>query len=150
MQQTSNAYTRRIPFADTDAAGVVHFSKILCYVEEAVHAYLFELGLDVSSPREGWPIVKVDIDYRKPLFFNQEVDVSVEPFSSGRSSVSWSFAVFCDGVMNAEGILTNVRVDGEGKAFPIPPILQNTINQEEAEDAEEIEEAEDAEEIEKK
>lgn len=133
MQETSQAYTRRVTFADTDAAGVVHFSKILCYVEEAIHAYLLELNLDVVSSREGWPIVKVDVDYRRPLHFNDEVDISIEPFSSGRSSVSWSFAVFCDGVMNAEGILTNVRVDGQGKSQDIPMVLKDQISQTEVE-----------------
>ena len=129
MQETHQAYTRRVHFADTDAAGVVHFSKILCYVEEAEHAYLLSLGLDVVSEREGWPIVKVDVDYRRPLRFNEEVDISIEPFSCGRSSVSWSFAVFCDGVMAAEGIITTVRVDGTGKSQEIPSILRSKVSQ---------------------
>ena len=129
MQETFQAYTRRVPFADTDAAGVVHFSKILCYVEEAEHAFLLSLGLDVASEREGWPIVKVDVDYRRPLVFNEEVDISIEPFSCGRTSVSWSFAVFCDGAMVAEGIITTVRVDGAGKAQEIPEILRNKVTE---------------------
>ena len=134
MQETYQAYTRRVTFADTDAAGVVHFSKILCYVEEAEHAYLLALGLDVVSDREGWPIVKVDVDYRRPLKFNDEVDISIEPFSGGRSSVSWSFAAFCDGGMVAEGIITTVRVDGNGKAQELPEILREKISKSEAED----------------
>ena len=136
MQETFQAYTRRVPFADTDAAGVVHFSRILCYVEEAEHAYLLALGLDVASEREGWPIVKVDVDYRRPLVFNEEVDISIEPFSCGKTSVSWSFAVFCDGAMVAEGIITTVRVDGSGKAQEIPEILRNKVT-EQNEDVEE-------------
>ena len=131
MQQTHLAYTRRVHFADTDAAGVVHFSKILCYVEEAEHTYLLSLGLDVASEREGWPIVKVDVDYRRPLRFDEEVDISIAPFSCGRSSVSWSFAVFCDGAMAAEGIITTVRVDGYGKAQEIPEIIRDRVNESE-------------------
>ena len=128
MQETLQAYTRRVTFADTDAAGVVHFSKILCYIEEAEHAYLLSLGLDVVSERECWPIVKVDVDYRRPLRFNDEVDISIEPFSGGRTSVSWSFAVFCDGAMVAEGILTTVRVDGQGKSQELPEVLREQIS----------------------
>ena len=130
MQETHQAYTRRVHFADTDAAGVVHFSKILCFVEEAEHAYLLSLGLDVVSEREGWPIVKVDVDYRRPLYFNEDVDISIEPFSCGRSSVSWSFAAFCDGAMAAEGIITTVRVDGSGKPQEIPDIIRNKVAEE--------------------
>ncbi|MDB9741322.1 acyl-CoA thioesterase [Akkermansiaceae bacterium] len=140
MRQSQQAYTRRVPFADTDAAGVVHFSKILCYIEEAEHAYLLNLGLDVVSEREGWPVVKVDIDYRKPLRFNDEVDISIEPFSIGKTSVSWSFAVFCDGNMVAEGILTTVRVDGVGKSCEIPEVIKQSIqNKETTEEGDEDE-----------
>ena len=127
MLESQHAYTRRVTFADTDAAGVVHFSKILCYVEEAEHAFLLGLGFDVVSEREGWPIVKVDIDYRRPLKFNDEVDILIEPFSGGKASVTWSFAVFVDGAMAAEGILTTVRVDGNGKPQEIPSILREEI-----------------------
>lgn len=139
MSEPHQTYTRRVNFADTDAAGVVHFSNILCFIEEAEHAYLLALGLDVVSEREGWPVVKVDIDYRKPLRFNDEVDIAIEPFASGKTSVSWSFAVFCDGVMVAEGILTTVRVDGVGKPSDIPEVLKNKINASE----EDIDEEED-------
>jgi acyl-CoA thioester hydrolase len=127
MLEALNAYTRRVTFADTDAAGVVHFSRILCFVEEAEHAFLLSLGFDVISEREGWPIVKVDVDYRRPLRFNDEVDVIIEPFSGGKSSVTWSFAVFVDGAIAAEGIITTVRVDGSGKPQEIPEILSNQI-----------------------
>lgn len=136
MQKTQQAYTRRVSFADTDAARVVHFSKILCYVEEAEHAFLLSLGLDVVSEREGWPIVKVDVDYRRPLRFNEEVDISIEPFSSGKTSVSWSFGVFCDGTMVAEGIFTTVRVDGQGKPTEIPEVLRDCISKEALNDEE--------------
>ena len=68
-----------------------------------------------------------------------EVDIAIEPFASGKTSVSWSFAVFCDGVMVAEGILTTVRVDGVGKPSDIPEVLKNKINASE----EDIDEEED-------
>ncbi len=142
MLESQHAYTRSVTFADTDAAGVVHFSKILCFVEEAEHAFLLALGFDVVSEREGWPIVKVDIDYRRPLSFNEEVDILIEPFSGGKTSVTWSFGVFVDGTMAAEGIITTVRVDGNGKPQEIPEILRNKILQSEQAEEEEGEEAE--------
>jgi len=142
MSEISHAYTRHVHFADTDAAGVVHFSKILCFVEEAEHAYLLGLGFDVVSEREGWPIVKVDVDYRRPLKFNDEVDISIEPFSGGKSSVTWSFGVFCDGMLVAEGIITTVRVDGSGKPVEIPQVLRERIEEASSEIDEEDEDDE--------
>src|SRR3990172_6068366 len=44
-------YRRRVQFADTDVAGVVHFSWIARYMEEAEHALWREAGLSIA-PRD--------------------------------------------------------------------------------------------------
>jgi len=121
-------YTRSVPFADTDAAGVVHFSRILCYVEESIHAYLQDSDVAVHSPQSGWPLVKVDVDYRRPIRFGAQLEIQVEPFSLGRSSVSWSFAVAEGEAMVAEGIITTVHVDGGGQSQELPEILRSKVN----------------------
>jgi len=117
-------YTRNVQFADTDAAGVVHFSRILCYVEEAVHAFLTDKDITVLGVDDGWPLVKVDVDYRKPLRFGNELEINVDPISVGRTSVTWSFAVMHGEDMAAEGIITTVHVDGNARAKAIPVVLQ--------------------------
>jgi acyl-CoA thioesterase FadM len=63
-------YQRRVAFADTDAAGVVHFSRLLCYVEEAEHALLAELKIPLMGDDKdggGWPRVHIDCNYFAPL-----------------------------------------------------------------------------------
>jgi len=117
-------YHRSVQFADTDAAGVVHFSRILCYVEEAVHAFLASKDITVLGPEDGWPLVKVDVDYRKPLRFGNTLEINVEPFSVGRTSVTWSFAVMHGEDMAAEGIITTVHVDGSARVKAIPASLK--------------------------
>ena len=38
-------YFRRVEFSDTDTAGLIHFSAMLKYMEEAEHAFYRSLGL---------------------------------------------------------------------------------------------------------
>ena len=73
-------YHRRVAFAETDAAGMVHFSVFLRYVEEAEHALWREAGLsivDLASPY-GFPRIAFAIEYHAPLKFEDEIEVHVD------------------------------------------------------------------------
>ena len=70
---------RRVEFADTDTAGVVHFSAFFRYMEEAEHAFYRSLGGSayVWTPDrvEGMPRVSAHCEYRQPLHYAEEVEV---------------------------------------------------------------------------
>lgn len=111
-------YQRHVAFADTDAAGVVHFSRLLCYVEEAEHALLDDLGIPLMGSGDkagGWPRVHVDCDYFAPLGPGADVEVILIPEKVGRTSVSWNFTVLCGGTDVAKGSMKTVRVNADGK-----------------------------------
>ena len=42
-------YKRRVQFAETDLAGIVHFSTIFRYMEEAEHALWRAAGLTIAE-----------------------------------------------------------------------------------------------------
>lgn len=71
--------TRRVQFHETDAAGVVHFSRYFLYMEEAEHALWRAAGLSIH-PRHaeiGWPRVHAAFDYHRALRFEDEFEVHV-------------------------------------------------------------------------
>ncbi|MDF1754818.1 MAG: thioesterase family protein [Verrucomicrobiales bacterium] len=81
-------YRRRVEFADTDVAGIMHFSNFFRFMEVTEHAFYRELGLSVhpfndeisdsgDSPKVGWPRVHASADYRMPLKFEEEVEVEL-------------------------------------------------------------------------
>lgn len=119
----SFSHQRRVAFADTDAAGVVHFSRILCYVEEAEHAFLKQQGIPLLG-NGGWPRVHVECDYSAPLRPEDSADISISPEEIGRSSIVWKFAVRCDGKLCASGRMKTVRVNSEGKPVPLDETWQ--------------------------
>ena len=41
--------TRRVEFADTDMAGIIHFANYYRYMEEAEHTFIRSLGLSVGD-----------------------------------------------------------------------------------------------------
>ena len=43
-------YSRRVQFAETDLAGIVHFSWMFRYMEEAEHALWRAAGLSIADP----------------------------------------------------------------------------------------------------
>lgn len=80
-------YRRRVTFAETDLAGIVHFANFYRYMEEAEHAFYRSLGFSVhptDEPRVGWPRVHASCDFRRPLRFEDEfiVEVLIEEIRS--------------------------------------------------------------------
>ena len=78
MQQTHLAYTRRVHFADTDAAGVVHNIAYLRYIEENRTLLGFELGLDykeMSKEKKYGAVVRTEIDYKSPALLGDNIIV---------------------------------------------------------------------------
>lgn len=81
-------YRRRVEFADTDVAGIMHFANFFRFMEVTEHAFYRELGFSVhpfndevsdteDSPKVGWPRVHASADYRMPLKFEEEVEVEL-------------------------------------------------------------------------
>ena len=74
-------YLRQIYLADTDAAGVVYFAKGLEICHQAYEESLAEAGINLNQTiREGktaLPIVRAEIDFLRPIFLGDEIQVSL-------------------------------------------------------------------------
>jgi len=72
-------YQRRVQFAETDLAGIVHFSTMFRYIEEAEHAMWRACGLSIAERdgHLGWPRLRAALEFRSPLRFEEEFEVLV-------------------------------------------------------------------------
>lgn len=79
-------HRRIVEFADTDVAGIMHFSNFFRFMESAEHAFYRSLGFSVhpfrhgvgmGGPNVGWPRVHASADYRLPLHFEEEVEIEL-------------------------------------------------------------------------
>ena len=115
-------YTRRVAFAETDAAGVVHFSRLPVILEEAVHDFFRQMGIPVFEPGGlGWPVVALGIDYRSPARFGEKLTVELAIPKLGRSSAAFNFLCRNGDRTVCEGRMTLCLTDfTAGKAVEIP------------------------------
>ena len=129
--------TRRVDFADTDVAGIVHFSNFFRYMEAAEVAFLRELGLSVQMPYEGmelgFPRVSASCDFVRPARFDDLLTIAVRVENVGRKSITYVFEFFRDDELLARGRVTSVccRVspDRSFESIEIPASLRARLEE---------------------
>ena len=131
---------RRVEWADTDCAGIVHFTSFQRYVESTEHAFWRSLGLSVhmgeGKEQQGWPRLSVHCDFVKPARFEQLLNVSIRILKIGNTTLRYGFWIFDDegttsGLM-AHGELTIIHVGfdpstGRLKKAPIPEKVRRLL-----------------------
>jgi YbgC/YbaW family acyl-CoA thioester hydrolase len=87
--------TRRVEFAETDMAGIVHFSNFFRMMEAAEHAFFRSLGFTIHGHEEGvttgWPRVSATCDYARPLRFEEEVEIHLVVAEVRSRSIRYEF-----------------------------------------------------------
>jgi YbgC/YbaW family acyl-CoA thioester hydrolase len=85
--------TRRVEFADTDMAGIVHFANFFRYMESAEHEFLRSRSLSVAMDWEGqhigFPRVSASCDFQNPVRFEDVMDVEVVLARIGSKSLTF-------------------------------------------------------------
>jgi YbgC/YbaW family acyl-CoA thioester hydrolase len=104
--------SRRVDFADTDMAGIIHFSNYFRYMEFAEVAFLRSLGLSVAmawgEEHLGFPRVSATCDFLRPIRFEDVVDIDVRVERVGSKSVTYSFEFTHKGETVARGKVSAV------------------------------------------
>jgi acyl-CoA thioester hydrolase len=104
--------SRRVEFADTDMAGIVHFSNFFRYMESAEVDFLRSLGLSVTLTWEGQPVsfprVAASCDYIRPATFQDVLDVAVTVRRLGTKSITYGFDFFKKDELIARGQVSSV------------------------------------------
>ncbi len=127
--------TRRVQFADTDLAGVLHFSNYFRYMEEVEHAFWRSIGLCVVTP-EGdrtisWPRVAVACEYFSPARFEDELTLLFRVMHVGTRSVGYEIEFVREGQPIAVGKVTAVcceMKDGHFGTTEIPAGIRNQLS----------------------
>jgi acyl-CoA thioesterase FadM len=105
---------RRIEWMDTDAAGIYHYSTVLRLAEAAEAALCTSLG--IADRTFGFlPRVALALEFRRPLRFNDLVELELSVASVGRSTVRYALTLTGPDGLAADGTITGCLVDGETK-----------------------------------
>lgn len=119
---------RRVEFADTDMAGMMHFSNFLRFMEQAEQDYVRSRGLTpmwtTAEGSFGFPRVAASCDYLRPAKFEEVLEIEVFVEQIGQKSVTYSFEFRQSGAPVARGRMSSVfcRVlpNGNVESLPIP------------------------------
>jgi YbgC/YbaW family acyl-CoA thioester hydrolase len=119
-------YRRVVQFAETDLAGIVHFSTMFRYMEEAEHAMWRSIGLTIAERGGtfGWPRLSAAMEFRNALRFEDEVEVVVRIAALKTRTIDYEFILRCGGTLVAMGTISCIcarkQPDGTMRATEIP------------------------------
>ena len=131
---------RQVEFCDTDMAGIMHFSNFFRFMEVAEHAFYRSLGFGVYPEaiegQVGWPRVHASCDYKRPLRFEETVEIHLLVREKKSKTITYTF-IFrkSEGgkmieVARGSIIAVAVRIDKATrrmKAVTIPPEIADLI-----------------------
>lgn len=102
----------RVQFAETDAAGIVHFANYFRWMEEVEHEFFRSRGLSVQMKHDGreigWPRVSTACEYEGPARFEEEVRLQLHVTKIGGKSFNYEVAFFVGDKRIAHGKMTSV------------------------------------------
>jgi acyl-CoA thioester hydrolase len=119
-------YRRRVQYKETDASGLVHFSSLFVFAEEAEHAMWRAVGLSVEPTHTeiGWPRVAASFDFFKALRFEDELDIRIRLVGRTAKTFDYQAIVERGGEVAAAGRITSICVRKQAgeplKAIDIP------------------------------
>jgi YbgC/YbaW family acyl-CoA thioester hydrolase len=143
--------TRRIEFAETDMAGIVHFSNFFRMMEMTEHAFFRSLGFSIHAEFDGemvgWPRVSTSCDFARPLRFEDEVEIQLLVAEVRTRSMCYQFTFFhpekrvdvaygssvavCATIERASGKLTPRSIPGALRAqisAAPPELIKNRVS----------------------
>jgi len=123
--------TRRVQFAETDLAGVVHFAECFRYFEEVEHDLFRVLGIPLhpvvaggsgegyeGGELFGWPRVAAQCQYHRPLRFPEVVEVRITAMEVSSRAVRFGFEIVREEEVAVVGSMTVACVEmGLGGAW---------------------------------
>lgn len=121
-------------FADTDSAGIVHFSNIFRYIEAAEHAYLISLGFPINPSDPGclqWPRVACSAEFMRPIEAFQTLKINLTVKRVGSTSVTWHWEIHSQNQTYARGELKTVccRINNNRiEPGPLPEKLHQILS----------------------
>ena len=124
----------RVRYAEVDCQMVVFNSHYLTYFDTAILEYFRAVGYDymgrVERTGEDFHTVRTVVEYRRPIRFDEDIEVHVRTSRLGRSSLTFALEIHGRDRedLRAEGEVVWVNTDqaSHGSA-PIPEALAGTL-----------------------
>ena len=124
----------RVYYEDTDSGGVVYYANYLKFMERARTECLRTMGFEQDKLRQELGILfavhSLQVDFRRPALFNDELEVSAEMRSRGRASLTFFQEIRRRGASDVlcSGHVRIACVDAHSfKPVPIPESVRSEL-----------------------
>ncbi len=120
----------RVRYADTDRMGVVYYANYLAWFEVGRTEWLRAQGTSYAAIEcDGFilPVVEARCKYRKPLRYDDEVDVGTRALLVTPVRVEFHYRIVrpSDGAVAAEGFTVHAVTDTAGRPKRLPPAIRS-------------------------
>ena len=110
-------HTLRVRYAEVDAQGIVFNSHYLTYFDCAITEYYRKIKYnyisEVKKNKKDFHVIKTTIEYKKPISFDQIIDLGVKISKIGNTSLTFDISIYSNrkNILLAEGNIIQVYTD---------------------------------------
>ncbi|NJB68790.1 acyl-CoA thioester hydrolase [Desulfobaculum xiamenense] len=127
-------YAHRVSYGETDAMQVLYYAEYLHLFERARSHLIREYGMSYSTVEERGlylPVREASARYRRPIRFDDLVNVHVTVSDWGRASITFSYEIRSEdrSVLHATGMTQHACVNAEGRPVGVPDWLRDLFAQ---------------------
>ena len=87
-----------VRYYELDPQGVMHNANYVAFFDQATTAYFkhvnYDYLSDIKETKKDFHTVKVLVQYNKPLYFDQDIEIGVKIKEIGNSSMTWIMGMF--------------------------------------------------------
>ena len=87
-----------VRYYELDPQGVVHNANHVAFFDQAITAYFkhvnYDYLSDIEETKKDFHTVQVLVQYNKPLYFDQDIEIGVKVKEIGNSSMTWIMGMF--------------------------------------------------------
>ena len=91
----------RIRYYELAPQGIMHNANYLAFYDQAVVEYFRDLDYDyekeIEETNKDFHTVQVVVQYNKPLYFDDEIEIGLKIKDVGNTSMTWIMAMFIKG-----------------------------------------------------
>jgi acyl-CoA thioester hydrolase len=104
-------HSEQVRFRDLDPMGHVNNAVFLTYIEQARVGFLAEAGTATGLEDLNMIVARIEIDFKAPVRFAQELQISVRASRFGTKSFDLDYVLRVDGEVVAEARSVQVAYD---------------------------------------
>ena len=115
-----------VRFGEIDHARVVYYPRFFHYFHQTFEEWFGRaLGVPyadvVSKGHLGYPTVRVETEFLKPLSYGERIRVDLELREIGNASITVGYTItrLSDGAVSARAVIKNVSIDDNFEPAPI-------------------------------